>query len=78
MYIQQSNRGTIFTRGVDIDQSTVSDMPRRNWKTNSFQNRTEFRAKTYFKKKERIDAKPPHKQSVEFYLLLSKRIAVTE
>jgi hypothetical protein len=50
-----SSRGTIFTRGADIEQTKVSDVPSRNSKTNNFQNRkTEFRTKLNLNKKECI------------------------
>lgn len=44
------SRGTVFVRGADIEQSRVSDIPSRNYKTNSFQNRwAEFRTEVNLK-----------------------------
>jgi hypothetical protein len=44
-----------FTRKADIEQRTVSDIPRTNSKTNGNQNRrAEFRATVNLRKEERI------------------------
>jgi hypothetical protein len=46
------SRETIFAWGGNIKQSVVFDIPSRNYKANSFQNRrTEFKRKVNWNKK---------------------------
>jgi hypothetical protein len=55
-----SNRRTIFTRRADTEHRKVSDIPRRNLKTNGFQNRrAAVRATVNLSKEECIKVVPP-------------------
>jgi hypothetical protein len=62
-----SSRGEIFTRGSDIEQCKVCDIPSRDSETNNFQNRrAEFETKINLSKKENIEVMPPHEKSLQF------------
>jgi hypothetical protein len=51
-----------------MEQRKVSEVPSRDTKANSFQNRrTEFRTKVYLDKEKRIEVIPPLTQRMEFY-----------
>jgi hypothetical protein len=59
-----SSRGTIFTRGADIEQCKISGIPSRNSEPTISE--TDFETKVNLSKKEKIEAMPPHTKSVQF------------
>jgi hypothetical protein len=61
-----SYRGTIFTGGADTEQSKITNTPRRNSETNSFQNkRAKFGSRINLSEKDTVKVVSSHKSGVE-------------